>query len=56
VGFFAAEYEAIRGTLYAPLARREPVYLGTIPEEARHLGASAAEGASLRHEGADRGS
>jgi glycosyltransferase involved in cell wall biosynthesis len=35
---FAAEYEAIHGTPYAPPSPRRPVYLGTIPEEAQHLG------------------
>jgi hypothetical protein len=38
---FAAEYEAIRGQPYEPPAGRGPVYLGTIPEEARNLGALA---------------
>jgi hypothetical protein len=32
-----AEYEAIRGKPYEPAVGREPVYLGTIPKEARHL-------------------
>jgi glycosyltransferase involved in cell wall biosynthesis len=34
---FAAEYEAVLGTPYEPPTWREPLYLGTIPEEARHL-------------------
>jgi glycosyltransferase involved in cell wall biosynthesis len=42
---FEAEYEVIRGRPYEPPSGREPVYLGTIPEEARHLGGSALEGA-----------
>ena len=38
---FVAEYEAIHGRPYGPPSWREPVYVGTIPEEARHLGGSA---------------
>jgi hypothetical protein len=34
---FAAEYEGIRGRPYEPPAGQEPVYLGSVPEEARHL-------------------
>jgi Glycosyltransferase like family 2 len=40
---FAAEYEAIHGRPYLPPAGREPVYVGTIPEEARHLDRSTLE-------------
>jgi hypothetical protein len=61
---FTAEYEAILGRPYAPPAEREPLYMGTIPEEARHLvraedaagAGSALDEAGPQEETADRGS